>query len=200
MSESHQDADSLPQSSASLLSELFVKYAGRLRQLVAVRMDRRLSHRLDAGDIVQETFLHATRGVTAVAAQGDVPLYIWLRKLALQRLANAERDHLHTDKRQIRRESVGLSGLSENTMQELSSRLAGPDKTGSARLRQSELQTQVRAALERLPEHDREALVLRYLEQLSPAETAAVLNVKESTARVRVFRALARMREFLLEE
>jgi len=75
-----------------------------------------------------------------------------------------------------------------------------PEKTGSGRLKQQELQAQVKAAIEQLSDIDREALVLRYLEQLSPAETAAVMNVKEATARVRIFRALSRMRELLLDD
>ena len=46
----------------------------------------------------------------------------------------------------------------------------------SARLHRQERRDRVRAALEALPERDREVLVLRYLEDLSTADTAAGSN------------------------
>jgi RNA polymerase sigma-70 factor (ECF subfamily) len=67
----------------------------------------------------------------------------------------------------------------------------------SAGLRREEQQALVRTALDRLPERDREILVLRYLEQLSTAEAAAVLGVSEGAVRVRLLRALRRLRDTL---
>jgi RNA polymerase sigma factor (sigma-70 family) len=55
----------------------------------------------------------------------------------------------------------------------------------------------VRQALEQLPERDRDVLVLRYLEQLSTAETAAVLGSSPGAVRVRTLRALQRLRDIL---
>jgi RNA polymerase sigma-70 factor (ECF subfamily) len=44
---------------------------------------------------------------------------------------------------------------------------------------------------------DREVLALRHFEQLSPAETARVLGIKEKAAAMRYVRALRRLREIL---
>ena len=52
-------------------------------------------------------------------------------------------------------------------------------------------------ALQRLSPKDREVLVLRYLEQLSTEETAAVLGLRESAVKMRHLRALERMRGLL---
>ncbi|MDH4111083.1 MAG: sigma-70 family RNA polymerase sigma factor [Actinomycetota bacterium] len=49
-------------------------------------------------------------------------------------------------------------------------------------------------ALERLPERDRHVLALRYLLELSEAETAEVLGVRPGTVKSRLSRALARLR------
>jgi RNA polymerase sigma-70 factor (ECF subfamily) len=57
----------------------------------------------------------------------------------------------------------------------------------------------VQAALLRLPERDREVLVLRHLEQLSVAESAAVLGVSPGAVKVRHVRALERLRALLDE-
>ena len=44
---------------------------------------------------------------------------------------------------------------------------------------------------------DREVLALRHFEQLSPAETARVLGIKEKAAGMRYVRALRRLRDIL---
>jgi RNA polymerase sigma-70 factor (ECF subfamily) len=58
----------------------------------------------------------------------------------------------------------------------------------------------VRAALAALPERDREVLVLRFLEDLSTADAAAVLGVGEGAVKMRLMRALQRLRDVLGEE
>jgi RNA polymerase sigma-70 factor (ECF subfamily) len=59
------------------------------------------------------------------------------------------------------------------------------------------LRDRVRVALGCLKPSDREVLVLRYLEGLSNAETAAVLGIAENTAGMRHLRALERLRALL---
>jgi RNA polymerase sigma factor (sigma-70 family) len=51
-----------------------------------------------------------------------------------------------------------------------------------------------------LPRDQRVAVVLRYYEQLSYAEIADLVGCAEATARSRVFRGLAVLRELLEEE
>jgi RNA polymerase sigma-70 factor (sigma-E family) len=53
------------------------------------------------------------------------------------------------------------------------------------------------AAMRRLPPQDRAVLTLRYWEDLSVAETADLLGMRESTCRSRTSRALARLRSLL---
>jgi RNA polymerase sigma-70 factor (ECF subfamily) len=58
----------------------------------------------------------------------------------------------------------------------------------------------VREALERLKPTERDALVLRYVADLSHRELAAACDVDEATARKRVSRALMRLRDLLPAE
>ncbi len=55
----------------------------------------------------------------------------------------------------------------------------------------------VRAAVERLPEADREAVVLRFYEDLSHADIAAVLGSSPAAVKQRIWRAMGKLR-FLL--
>ena len=56
------------------------------------------------------------------------------------------------------------------------------------------------AAIRRLPLGQRSALVFRYFEQLSEAETAAVLNCSVGTVKSHTHRALHSLRDFLNTE
>jgi hypothetical protein len=55
-------------------------------------------------------------------------------------------------------------------------------------------------ALDALPHGQRAVIVLRYLSQLSEAETAATLEISTGTVKSQTARALARMREALTPE
>ena len=71
---------------------------------------------------------------------------------------------------------------------------ASVDTPSEAALRQ-ERRAQVQTALATLPPDDQEILALRFFEQLSSAEAARVLAVKEETARKRYLRALGRFKK-----
>ena len=62
---------------------------------------------------------------------------------------------------------------------------------------QVELRLRLQDALNSMDPLDREVLALRHFEQLSPAETARVLGIKEKAAGMRYVRALRRLREML---
>jgi RNA polymerase sigma factor (sigma-70 family) len=55
----------------------------------------------------------------------------------------------------------------------------------------------VQAALSQLAEHDREVLVLRFLEQLATSEMAAVLGNTQGAVKTRQTRALDRLSRLL---
>jgi RNA polymerase sigma-70 factor (ECF subfamily) len=58
----------------------------------------------------------------------------------------------------------------------------------------------VRDALAKLKPSEREALVLRYVADLSHREIAAACNLDEPTARKRISRALARLRTVMPDQ
>jgi RNA polymerase sigma-70 factor (ECF subfamily) len=87
--------------------------------------------------------------------------------------------------------------LPDESVLELADRVLAADTGPADAAERSELRQRVRAALDRLAAVDREVLVLRFLEQLSTAETAAVLAVSEGAVKVRLFRALQRLRAHL---
>ena len=69
----------------------------------------------------------------------------------------------------------------------------------SQHLLRSEFIRRVREAVGRLPEGDREVLILRKLEGLSNQETAHLLDIDPATASRRFGRAVLRLRDILIQ-
>ncbi len=173
--------------------ELLERYRGRLRRMAEVRLDRRLAPRVDPSDVIQEALMDAARKLSEYLEKRPLPFYPWLRRLAWERLVKLHQRHLAARKRSVAREERLGPGLPEDSALELAGRLAAPGTSPSHRLVREELRDRVRAALARLPDADRELLVLRYLEQLPFADVAAVLGVREGAVKMRHTRALARL-------
>jgi RNA polymerase sigma-70 factor (ECF subfamily) len=179
---------------------LLERHRRRLRDMIALRLDPRLRARIDPSDVVQESLAEADRKLSDYARRRPVPFYPWLRALAWDRLLNMHRDHIRSKRRSVRRELAAPLPLPEDSVEQLAQRLAGRGSSPSARLHRAELRGLVRAALGRLSEDDREVLVLRYLEDLTTRETAAVLSLSEPAVKMRQLRALERLRELLGED
>src|SRR5262249_33288078 len=152
---------------------------------VRLHMDRRLAPRVDPSDVVQEALAEAAQELSDYLEERPIPFYPWLRKIAWERLVKLHRRHLHARKRTANREDRGILNLPDESAVELAGRLLDLGSSPSKHLLREELRARVRAALEQLPERDREVLVLRYLEQLSTKETAAVLGINEPAVKTR---------------
>lgn len=66
-------------------------------------------------------------------------------------------------------------------------------ESGIDDLEREEMNRRIRAALERLPEHQKEAIVLRYLSELSYAEISEATGASPNTVASRVYRGLRRL-------
>src|SRR5262245_31291362 len=176
--------------------QLLERHQPRLRRMVALRIARRLAARLDPSDLVQESVAEAARQLSDYLRQRPLPFYPWLRQIAWRRLVDAHRRHVRAGKRSVLREEHEPP-LSSASVLELADRLFARGSSPSARLRRMELRDRLRAALALLGERDREVIVLRYLEDLSVAEIAAVLGLTEGAVKMRQLRALERLRTLL---
>jgi RNA polymerase sigma-70 factor (ECF subfamily) len=182
---------------AAARQELLVRHQERLRQMIAVRLDRRLAARLDPSDVLQEVLAEACEKLSAYLQEQPIPFYPWLRQLAWERLAKLHRHHLQAQKRSSLREQPWQWEPSDESALALANRLLARGSGPSGHLLREELRRRVREALTRLPERDREILVMRYLEQLTTREMAAVLGIAEGAVKTRHVRALERLRGLL---
>jgi len=176
--------------------DLFDRHRERLKAMVNLRMDRRLLRRLDASDVVQETFAEAWDELEEYLERQPLPFYAWLRQIAWERLMNLHRFHLETKKRSIRREEVPPP-LPDRSSVLLANRLTASVTSPGDRLVRKERGAKAVDALRLLPEPDQEMLALIYLERLSTAEVAAIMSSTEAAIKMRHLRVLRKMRDIV---
>ena len=68
------------------LAELFGRYRKRLRQMVRLRLDRRLQGRIDPSDVLQEAYLDAAEQLPHYLKNPEMGFFLWLRLVTGQRL------------------------------------------------------------------------------------------------------------------
>ena len=140
----------------------------------------------EAGDLAQEIFLRAYSSLAGYDLKR--PFFSWLYTLAL----NLIRSHLRARKRDF------LAKAKELNEELGKAALAGEDVQGpEGRLEALQDAVLVRKGVLALPDKLREALVLRFYMDLSFEETAQVLRVSVSAAKMRVYRGLDRLRELI---
>jgi RNA polymerase sigma-70 factor (ECF subfamily) len=180
------------------LAELFTRYRERLRQMVRLRLDRRLQGRLDPDDVLQEAYLDFARRLAEYAAHPSMPFFLWLRGLTGQRLIDLHRQHLGAKMRDAQQEvSLYRGALPQASSVSLAAQLLGRLTTASQAAIRAETQVRVQEALNSMEPLDREVLALRHFEMLTNDETAQVLGIKKSAASNRYVRALKRLRDIL---
>jgi RNA polymerase sigma-70 factor (ECF subfamily) len=200
----HPDTDDLVQlaraGESAAREELLARHRPRLRRMVHLRLDPRLCARVDPSDVVQETLAEAAHRLDEYLHRPPLPFYPWLRQLAIDRLLDLRRRHVRASKRTVLREEPGVLSLPDESAAKLAQQLIDLGSSPSRHLLRQEVRQRVRAALERLPAADREVLILRHLEQMPAREVAAVLRLGEGAVRMRVVRALGRLRDLLDED
>mgnify|MGYP001822080332 CR=1 FL=1 len=178
----------------SALGQLLEQQRQRLRRMVAFRLDPRLSARLDASDVVQEALAEAAEKMADYCRRRPLPFYPWLRQIAWQRLVHQHERHVWTAKRSVNRERENNWPLSEPSAMELAQQLHARTSGPSTVMVRKEQTEKLRVALAQLRPRDREVLILKYIEQLSGHEIAAVLGINVDAVYARHVRALERIR------
>ncbi|HLU48698.1 MAG TPA: sigma-70 family RNA polymerase sigma factor [Planctomycetota bacterium] len=185
----------------SAIGELLEAHRARLERLVILRFDRRLRGRVDPADVVQDTFLEATQRLARYLDSPDMPFFLWLRFLAIQRLQGLCREHLGVQKRDIRREiPIAEAMYTEASSEALAARLLGSFTTPSQAAMRAEMKARLTAALDSMDPEDREIIALRHFEELSHSEAARVIGMDESAASKRYLRAIKRLKSILDRE
>ena len=181
------------------VNDLLASHRQRLRQMVSVRMDHRLARRIDPSDVIQDVMAEAAKKLPEYLQRRAIPFYPWLRQLAWNRLLDLYRFHIQGACRAVGREAAFTASLSDDSVMALAQGLLATGTSPSWNAIRQEMRERVRAALARLPEYNREVLIMRHLEQLSIQQIAAISEVSEGTVKSRLFRGMDQLHRLLDE-
>ena len=181
---------------ANALADLFTGYRERLKRMVALRLDRRLTGRVDPSDIIQEAFLEVHKRFKEYARDASVPFFLWLRLVTGQKLTDCHRHHLGAKMRDAGQEvSLYRGAMPQASSVSLAAQLLGKLTSASQAAIRAEHKLHVQEALNSMEPLDREVLVLRHFEMLNNDETAEVLGLSTSEASRYYLRALKQIKE-----
>src|SRR5260370_12684913 len=147
---------------------LLARHQGRLRRMVALRLDHRLQGRIDPSDVIQEAYLEASRRLTDYLQKPTMAFFLWLRFLTGQKLLELHRYHLGAQARDAGREvSLYRGSLPETTSAALAAQLLGHLTRPSEAAMRAETKIRLQEALNRMKPLHGNALALRHFQHLS---------------------------------
>ncbi len=168
----------------------------RLLEFIARRMSAALRQRVDPDDIAQEVSLAAVRPARAPPLAREA--YGWLCHVAEQRIIDTHRRLLATAKRGGGRvASIDALGAGDSTGGGLASILAASITSPSMAMSREAKEGRLNAAVAALPDLQREAIRLRYVEGLATRDIAERLGKSDVAIRVMLSRTIKLLEERL---
>jgi RNA polymerase sigma-70 factor (ECF subfamily) len=180
----------------SALGKLLERYNSYLTLLARLQIDRRLRGKVDASDLVQETFLEAHRDFAQFRGTTPEEWAGWLRQILATNVANQVRRYLGTRARDVRLERR-LAVELEASSQALDRGLAASQSTPSQQAARREQALLLAEALQQLAEGYREVIILRQLQGLSFPEVSRRMGRTLDSVKNLWARALARLSQLL---
>jgi RNA polymerase sigma-70 factor (ECF subfamily) len=173
------------------------RFRSYLVLLARLKLDRKLRGKLDASDVVQQTMLEAHQALESFRGDDVAAQAVWLRQILARNLANAVRD-LTRAKRDVRKERSLQADLDASASR-LEGWLAAEQSSPSQKMERHERALGLAEALAQLPESQRDAVVLRHLQECSLAEIAAQLDCTTAAVTGLLQRGLKNLRKSLVE-
>ncbi len=171
------------------------RYRDYLRLLARLQLDPRLQGKIDPSDVVQETLLKAHRNLDQFRGRTDAELAAWLRRILVNNLADAVRKY----QREVDAACALAAGVEESSAR-LEAWLAESGPSPSDLAARDEQLLRTAEALARLPDDQRRAVELHYLQDASLAEIAAATGRTEASVAGLLRRGLQKLRELLDEK
>jgi RNA polymerase sigma-70 factor (ECF subfamily) len=181
---------------AAALGQLLELYRNYLALAARLHISRRLQSKVDAADLVQETFLKAHRHFAQFRGGSERELVAWLRQILALTAANLVRHYCGTQGRDVRLERALADDL-ERSSRVWDLGLVAPQSSPSQGATRREEAVLLADALGKLPPDYSEVIVLRHLEGLPFAEVARRMGRTVDSVDKLWIRALDRLRRLL---
>lgn len=188
----------IKQASEPALLEFMELHRAALLAFINKNMSDGLKSKVEATDILQEVSLSAVDSLSKMDFEQKTP-FNWLCHLADQKIIDNHRKYFQAQKRAAGREvkqQVAGGGEKQGFMDLLIASITSPSQAFSRGAKEMKLLV----ALESLPEENREAIRLKYVEGLPTKEIATQLGKTDVAVRVMVSRSMVKLQEILKNE
>ncbi len=167
------------------------RFRAYLRLLARLQLPPHLRAKLDPSDLAQQTLVQAFQALAQFRGETDAELAAWLRRILARNLAHALRDHGRA------RRDVGREQSLEQALAASSARLAADGPSPSEQAASDEQALRLADALARLPEAQREALVMEHWQGCSLEEIGRCMGRSRAAVAGLIKRGVSRLRELL---
>ncbi len=188
----------IKQASEPALLEFMELHRAPLLAFINKNMSDGLKSKVEATDILQEVSLSAVDSLSKMDFEQKTP-FNWLCHLADQKIIDNHRKYFQAQKRaagrEVKQQAAG-DGEKQGFMDLLIASITSPSQAFSRGAKELKLLV----ALESLPEENREAIRLKFVEGLPTKEIATQLDKTDVAVRVMVSRSMVKLQEILKNE
>ena len=154
------------------LERLLLYYSSSLRRYLASKMSDMRHPAVSVDDVLQETFIKAYRDIGTLKHRTPQSFYVWMRTVADNRLRDTFRYQNRAKRQDARRVTVARNDEVYSSMVQLVEMLSDRgDTPGRFAIRREAIEA-VQIGLAGLPDDQRQAIFLHYLEGKTLDETA----------------------------
>ena len=170
-----------------------------LLAVITQKMSAALKSKVEPQDILQEVLVSAFNSYDQLEWSSRDP-FVWLCQLADRRIIDAHRRYVSAEKRSAKREvslnrkSSSVGDAAEGEMIDL---LVKSMTMPSAAFSRDQKAIRMQAAIAELPELEREAIRLRYVEGWASKEIAKELGKSDASIRVLLTRTLKKLHKMI---
>ncbi|MFN6301022.1 MAG: sigma-70 family RNA polymerase sigma factor [Planctomycetota bacterium] len=196
MFDSQSKLISAKQGDAQAKGELLDRFRPYLNVIAQRLLDDRLKARMDFSDLVQATYLEASRDFESFRGESIESFLAWLRHILRNNISSAHQEHLATHKRSAKLEvSIRPNGNSGSSPMQLEHLIPAETSSPSQRMMKTEAAAMLAACIEHLPDTQAVAIRMRYLEGMSLREISERLSKSEMAVAGLLKRGLQGLRE-----
>ncbi len=181
------------------LGEFLKLHQAQLLAYIDGNMSAELRRKIEPQDVLQEVSISALQSLAEIDLNDRDP-FLWLCQLAHRRIIDSHRRFLASQKRSARREVAQQGPAAETGKGDFFDMLVVTMTSPSQAFSRNQRHARLEQALASLPDDAREALRLRYVENLPSKEIAERLGKTDGAVRVLLTRSLKRLESLLGHE
>ena len=182
------------------LAEFLASHRPQVMAFIERQLGTALRRKIEPDDVFQEASAEALRALPTVEL-GDRDPFSWLCQIAERRIIDLHRRFFGAQKRDAAREvPLGSSRGSDSQPGGIINLLVASLTTPSQAFSRNAREIRLLEAMEQLPEDQRTALRMRYVENLPSKQIAEQLGKTDAAVRVMLTRSLKKLHELLGDE